>query len=277
MNARLRSGLTGGALAALAALTTLAGGAEAGCSRPVEVPMAPIGLSVSFEGERGEGVYPTLLRELGASAGCEFRMQRVPRARLQKMFETAQADLLIPASASPARQEDGEFVPLIQARPTLLTLARERPAPRSLAGLIALPDYKLAVVRGFTFGPGYEQMVAALRARKRLVEEADAAGVARALREGMADGTVMAASIFIGTVVQIPELAPLARQVSIEPLEELGWSESGVYLSRRSLDEADRRVLRQGFRQLASAGRVWQLFNDSYPPGSLAGSIRPLP
>lgn len=259
------------------ALGALAGRAEAGCSRPIEVPMAPIGLSVSFEGERSEGVYPTLLRELGAAVGCEFRMQRVPRARLQRMFESAQADLLIPASASPARQDDGEFVPLIHARPTLLTLARERPAPRSLAALLALPDYKLAVVRGFTFGAAYEQMVATLRARKRLVEEADAAGVARALREGMADGSVMAASIFIGTVVQIPELAPLARQVRIEPLEELGWSESGVYLSRRSLDEADRRLLRQAFRQLAGAGRVWQLFNDSYPAGSLTGSIRPLP
>lgn len=87
----------------------------------------------------------------------------------------------------------------------------------------------------------------------------------------------MTASIFIGTLAKETDLAPLVKQVRVDALEELGWSESGVYLSRRSLGEADRRLLRQAFMQAARSGRVWQLFNDSYPPGSLGGSIRPLP
>lgn len=252
-------------------------GAEAGCSRAITVPMAPIGLSVSFDDERSDGVYPTLLREIGASTGCDFQMQRVPRARLQKMFESGQADLLIPASASPAREQDGEFVPMIQVRASLLTLARERPALRSLAELVAQPEFKLAVVRGFSFGAAYDNAVTVLRAQKRLVEESDVTGVARALRQGLAQGTVMTASILIGTLVQETDLTPLVKQVRIEPLEELGWSESGVYLSRHALPEADRRRLRRAFVQQAKAGRVWQLFNDHHPPGSLGGSIRPLP
>jgi polar amino acid transport system substrate-binding protein len=271
MNATLRSGLC------VAWLLVAAGGAEAGCTRGIDVPMAPIGLSVSFDGERSGGIYPTLLREMGPASGCEFQVQRVPRARLQKMFESGQADLLLPASASPGRDRDGEFVPLIQVRASLLTLGRERPAPRSLAELVGQADFKLAVVRGFSFGAGYDGAVAALRTHKRLVEEADAAGVARALRQGLAQGTVMTASIFIGTLVQDAELGALVKQVRIEPLDELGWSESGVYLSRHTLGEADRRTLRQGFTQMARSGRLWQLFTDSYPPGSLGGSIRPLP
>lgn len=241
--------------------------------------MAPIGLSVTFEGDRAAGIYPTLLRELSASTGCEFQLQRVPRARLQKMFEGGQADLLLPASASPARDRDGEFVPLIQSRASLLTLTpvAQRPGPRSMAELLSQPDFKLAVVRGFSFGPAYDSAITILRAQKRLVEEADATGIARALRQGLAQGTVMAASIFIGTLVQESELTPLLKQVRIEPLEELGWSDSGVYLSRHSLTEADRRQLRQAFAQMAKTGRVWQLFNDSHPPGSLGSSIRPLP
>jgi len=270
MNAKLRSGLWAALTLATAAT------AEAACSRALEVPMAPIGLSVNFEGERGTGIYPTLLREVGATAGCEFQVQRVPRARLQKMFETGQADLLLPASAAPSRDQDGEFVPLIQVRASLLMLASERPAPRSLADLLAQPEFKLAVVRGFTYGTAYDGAVAALRSQKRLIEEPDASGVARALRRGLAHGSIMTASIFIGTLVKEADLAPLVKQVRMEALEELGWSESGVYLSRHSLGEADRRVLRQAFAQTAKSGRVWQLFNDSYPPGSLNGSIRPL-
>jgi polar amino acid transport system substrate-binding protein len=87
----------------------------------------------------------------------------------------------------------------------------------------------------------------------------------------------MTANVFIGTLTKETDLAPLIKQVRVEPLEELGWSESGLYLSRHSLGEADRRTLRAAIAQSARSGRVWQLFSDSYPPGSLAGSIRPLP
>ncbi|NCT82010.1 MAG: transporter substrate-binding domain-containing protein [Comamonadaceae bacterium] len=254
-----------------------AAAAEAGCSRPISVPMAPVGLSVSFDGDRSGGIYPTLLRELGAASGCEFQIQRVPRARLQRMFDTGQADLLMPASAAPSRDREGEFVPLLQVRASLVTLARDGPLPRSLAELATQPHLKLAVVRGFTYGPAYESTLAALRQQKRLVEESSVAGVARALRQGLAHGTVMTASIFMGTLLQEAELTPLAQQMRVEPLDELGWSESGVYLSRRTLNEADRRHLRQVFSQAARSGRIWQLLNDSHPPGSLSGSIKPLP
>lgn len=263
--------MVAGALAGVAAL------AHAGCTRPIAVPLAPIGLSVTFDGERATGIYPQLLREIAPSAGCEFQLQRVPRARLQKMFETGQADLLMPASASPAREDDGEFVPLIQVRASLITLGRDRPVPRSLAELASQPDYKVAVVRGFSFGATYDNVVATLRAQKRVVEEADAAGVARSLRLGAAQASVMTASIFIGTLINEPELTPLLKHLHVDPLEELAWSESGVYLSRHSLGDADRRTLRQAFSQMAKTGRVWQLFLDSHPAGTLGSSIRPLP
>jgi polar amino acid transport system substrate-binding protein len=270
MNAGARSGLwVLGWLAAMAA--------EAGCSRPIHVPMAPIGLSVSFEDTRAQGIYPTMLREVAASAQCQFDIHKVPRARLQSLFDAGQADLLIPASTTPARDAVGEFVPLIQVRASLLTLDADAPVPRSLAELLAQPDYKLVVVRGFSFGPAYDSTIATLRQRQRLVEEADPNGVARALRQGLAQATVMTASILVGTLVIEPELMPLLKRLRIEPLEELGWHASGLYLSRRGLSEADRRTLRQAFSQVARSGRIWQLFNELHPPGSLGVSIRPLP
>lgn len=272
MNARWRSGLWG----AWVAVWLAAPLAEAACQRPIDVPMAPLGLSVTFDGERPGGIYPTLLRELAASTGCEFHIRRVPRARLQKMFESGQADLLLPASAAPARERDGEFVPLIQVRASLLMLSHELPAPRSLAELMAQPGFKIAVVRGFSFGAAYDGAIATLREQKRLVEESDVTGAARALRQGLAQATIMTVSVFVSTLTTEADLAPLLKQLRSEPLEELGWSESGVYLSRQRLGEADRRTLRQAFGQAGKAGRVWQLFNDSYPPGSLSGNVRPL-
>ncbi len=250
--------------------------AQAGCSRPIEVPMAPVGFSVAFDGERATGMYPTLLRELNAATGCQFNIRRVPRARLQKMFELGEADLMAPAARSPDREGLGEFVGLVQFRPAVLAISRERPLPHSLAELIARRTDKVAVVRGYTYGPAYDQAMATLRAQHRLLEQADAFGVARALRAGLAQVSVMTPNAFIGTLHQEAELAPLISQLRVVPLAELGWADSGVYLSHR-LPDADRRVLADGLRQLTRSGRVWQLFNDSYPPGSLKDSIRPLP
>lgn len=269
MNARMRSGLW---LLGWLAMTA----AEASCTRAIHIPMAPIGLSVSFEESRAQGIYPTLLREVAASTQCQFDMHKVPRARLQSMFDAGQADILVPASATPGRDAVGEFVPLIQVRASLLTLEAEAAVPRSLAELLAQPDYKLAVVRGFSFGPAYESTIATLRQKGRLVEEADPAGVARALRQGLAQATVMTSSILVGTLVIEAELNPLLKRLRVEPLEELGWHFSGLYLSKRSLGEADRRTLRLALGQVARGGRVWQLFNEAHPPGSLGVSIRPL-
>jgi polar amino acid transport system substrate-binding protein len=269
MNAGLRSGLLLWSWLAAAA-------AQADCTRPINVPLASIGLSVSFEDGQAQGIYPTVLREVAASSRCQLEMHKVPRARLQSLFDAGQADMLIPASATPARDAVGEFVPLIQVRASLLTLNADAPVPRSLAELLAQPDYKLAVVRGFSFGAAYDSAIATLRQRQRLIEEADASGVARALRQGLAQATVMTASILVGTLVIEQDLTPLLKRLRIEPLEELGWHASGLYLSRRSLGEADRRTLRQSLSQAARSGRIWQLFNELHPPGSLGVSIRPL-
>ncbi|MFT7721973.1 MAG: hypothetical protein QM788_03950 [Roseateles sp.] len=274
MNLGARSTVWAAALLACLA----AQGARAGCSRPIEVPMAPLGPTIGFDGTRASGAYPALLREVGGTSGCVFRIQRVPRARLQKMFESGKADLLLPASPSPSRDRDGEFIPLVLVRANLLTLAeRGSPVPRSLAELLARPGYKLALVRGFSFGPTYDRAIGTLRAQHRVIEETDPASVARALQQGLAQATIMPASIFFGTLAKDAQLAPLIKRTREEPLEELGWSESGVYLSRHALTDADRRTLRTAFTQAARAGRMWQLSTDTHPPGSLNSSVRPLP
>jgi polar amino acid transport system substrate-binding protein len=242
------------ALAALALLPVAAAPPDGSCSRPIEVPMAPVGQSVAFDGTRGLGILPALLQELGPAVGCDFRIRRVPRARLQHMFENGQADLLMPATASPSRDDDGEFVPLFQVRPTLLTLADAAPTvPQTVRELLERPDYKLATVRGFSFGSVYEGMVAALRRERRLVEEADPAGVARALRQGLAQGTVMTANVLLDTMAREADLAGLAAQLRIAPLQELGWSDSGASTPRPIPPAAWRRASGRYRRRVSSA------------------------
>lgn len=239
---------------------------QASCSRAMQVSVAAIGLSVTHGEEGFGGVYPEILRSV---QGCNFVLSAVPRARQQALFESGRADLLVPASRSPQRDEWGHFVPLIQARAVLISLQGER------APLKSLRELRVALVRGFDYGEAYQDLLRDLRAQDRLVLEADVLGVVRLLAAGMADLTVMAPSILIGAVTVDKRSSTLLERLRVEPVEELPWTDSGVYISRASVSEADRLALTMALERVARSGQVWRAFQRHYPPGSLTESIRP--
>jgi polar amino acid transport system substrate-binding protein len=261
---------------ALLTIALLAGsGAALACSRPLQVPVATVGVSVYAVGERVEGAYPALLRELGAQQGCEFRFSLMPRARVEQMFENGQADLLVPATRSDRRDRLGDFVPLVQSRAVALGIAAGREPVQSLAELLGRSKLRVALVRGYDFGPAYRDAVERLREQGRLVMEQDPLGVARALQAGMAELTVLTPSILFGVLDAEPRLQGLRQRLRVEPLAELPWSEAGFYLSRQSLSEADRQRLRQMLEQARDGGAVWRALLEHYPAGSMDGALKP--
>ncbi len=251
------------------------GGAVAGCSRVINVPVAPIGLSVFVAGDNTlSGVYPEILRGVGAREGCSFEFSVVPRARLDAMFESGRADMLLPASRTPARDEAALFVPLVYSRATLISVASDRPAIKSTQELLDRRDLKVAVVRGFDFGPGYMALIKDLAEQGRLVQDVDAASVGRLLLSGSVDATVMAPSILIGAAHGEPKLTKLLSKLRYEPMDELPWTDSGVYLSKTALNDADATVLREALERASKSGAVWKTFLRYYPANALNGSIR---
>lgn len=251
------------------------GGPAQSCSRPLQVPVATVGVSVYAVGDRVEGAYPSLLRQLGAQQGCEFRFSLMPRARVEQMFENGQADLLVPASRSDRRDRLGDFVPLVQSRAVAVGIAAGREPLRSLAELLERSKLRVALVRGYDFGPAYREAVERLREQGRLVMEQDPLGVARALQAGMAEITVLTPSILFGLLDAEPRLQGLRQRLRIEPLDELPWGEAGFYLSKQSLSEPDRKQLRQLLEQARDSGAVWRALLEHYPPGSMDGAMKP--
>lgn len=255
-------------------LSALCGQAQAGCTRNIQVPIAPIGLSVFIASDNSiSGVYPEVLRSVAAKEGCNFDFNVVPRARLDLMFEAGRADMLIPASRSAARDEFGSFVPLVQSRATLISLASERAAIRNAQELLDRPGLKVGLVRGFDFGGAYQNIVKELTRQGRVVLDVDAAGVAKLLQSGAVDLTIMAPSILYGAVQADPKLAGIAERLRVEPIEELPWNDSGAYISK-ALSEADRTALRELLERAGKSGAVWKAFLRFYPPQTLNGSIK---
>ncbi|MBT9457853.1 MAG: transporter substrate-binding domain-containing protein [Burkholderiaceae bacterium] len=248
---------------------------HAQCSRAINVPVSPTGLSVTVGADGVGGVYPDILRSVAAKEGCSFTFSVVPRARQEVMFETGKADLLIPASRTPRRDEHGIFVPLIYNRATLISLASERPAVRSAQELLERRELRVALVRGYDYGEAYQELVKELGKQGRLAFDVDANSIARKLAAGMADVTIMAPSILVGAMFGDTRVEHLTDKLRYEPLPELPWGDSGAYISKTAVSAEDRALLRDLLENATKSGALWKAFLRYYPPGSLKDSVRP--
>ncbi|MEC5161124.1 MULTISPECIES: hypothetical protein [unclassified Janthinobacterium] len=114
----------------------------ADCSRDIIVPVAPIGLSVVVSPNAIGGIYPQLLRGLGAKAACNVVFSAASRARLEVMYEIGSAEVLIPASGTPRRDQHGRFVPLLGNRPPLISVHSAR------APIHSVQDYRAEILFG---------------------------------------------------------------------------------------------------------------------------------
>ena len=261
-------------LSALLLAAAVPGLAQAGCSRNIQVPIAPIGLSVFIASDNTvSGVYPEVLRSVALKEGCNFEFTVVPRARLDLMFEAGRADLLIPASRTNARDEFGTFVPLVYSRATLISLASERAPIHSAQDLLDRPGIKVGLVRGFDFGGAYPAVVKELTRQGRVVLDVDAAGIARLLHSGAIDMTIMAPSILYGAIQADPKLNGIVERMRVEPIDDFPWNDSGAYISK-TLSEADRTALRELLERAGKSGAVWKAFQRFYPASALTGSIK---
>jgi polar amino acid transport system substrate-binding protein len=261
----------------LACMVSLPFAATAGCSREINVPMSETGLSVVVINDKVVGgIYPELLNTLGEQSRCTFSVKAVPRARLEYLFVQGQADLLIPAVRNPARDAVGLFVPMTRSRATLISVASDRKALTTAQSLLDRPDLKVALVRGFGYGPAYDLLVKQLEEQGRVLYESDPKLVAKLLNMGVAQITIMAPSILAGAALANDELRDLAGRLRYEPIDELPWVDNGAYISKTSLSGNDQKELKALLDRAARSGVVWRGFQKYYPTNVLSESIRPL-
>lgn len=258
------------------ALLLLASPAWGACSRPINVPVSPLGVSVIVNGTKVGGVFPELLEQLGAKAGCQFVWSVVPRIRAEMMFEDGKADLLVAATRSDKRDQSGLFVPLVASRASLVSVERRQAPLASMAQLLAQSKVRVALVRGYDYGPAYRELTRALAQQKRLFLEPDALSVARLLDAGMADVTILPTTAVVGAIATDARVAGLRGRLRFEALEELPWSKGGIYISTNSLTEGDRNTLEQALVGAARSGALYEGYLRYFSATVVAHSTRPL-
>jgi polar amino acid transport system substrate-binding protein len=262
--------------ALLAAALQLPAPAQAGCSRVIKVPAAPTGHAVTFKHDEEGGLFPEMLKVISAKTGCQFKWSVVPRIRLEAMFEAGSADLLVAVTQLDRRDKHGVFVPVVESRPTLISIASNRPPIHNFAQLLAQRELRVALVRGYDYGAEYRELMKTLAAQGRLYMEPDSLSIGRLMAGGMADVTIMPASSFIGALKDDRRVDGLAERLRTEPLDELPWIKAGVYLSKKSLTKADRDLLENALLASVKSGAWWTTFRKYFPPSTLGEHARPL-
>ncbi|GAB2868870.1 hypothetical protein GCM10027277_42440 [Pseudoduganella ginsengisoli] len=261
-------------LASLLILAPLAA-AHAGCSRTIRVPAAPTGASVIISDEDVSGAIPDALRELGARMGCTFEFPVMPRARLTYQFmQSREADVLVPASRTPERDRDAMFIPMMKWKVELITVRQRAIRADSVGELLAQKKLMGVAVRSYAFGNEYNALLRELEAQQRIHYVNDLVTAGRLLRAGRADFTINVPPLFLSALQGAADMDGIGADLAFQPLAGMPMTESGAYISRRSLPPADQRTLRTLFAALGK-GVLWRHFNKYYSPEQLAYAIVP--
>lgn len=245
-------------------LTTLVATASAPafaepCSRPIRIGVTPVGTAVTLDaaGKIG-GFYIDILEKISKSGECSFQYVALPRARAAKVFETNnEIDVLAPAVQTEERDKFADFVPTSSAPVVLITFKQKTKNP-----LLALEKGELAVnvVRGYDFGPKYLELVAKLRAKNVLEEVTDADIVARKIKAGRADATIMNTLAFYPAALE----SGLMNDVQATPIPDLGIVTTGLYLSKQNLSAADSEALKQQIRKFVNSGELMRAVKERF-------------
>jgi polar amino acid transport system substrate-binding protein len=248
---------------------------HADCSRDIVVPVSTTGVSVIVGNGTFNGIYPEIFRSLGPRAGCHFTFTSVPRARQELLFESGKADLLLPATRTPARDVHGIFVPMVGHRAVLISLQSQRPQITNAQDLLDRRDLRVAIVRGYDYGDAYQAIVRELARQGRLFIEVDPSAVARLLYVGAVDITIMGPTILAGAINRETRVNGMLDRLRMEAIPELPWQQTGVYVSRSSLNPDDRAVLLELLERAAKSNVVMEGFQRYHRPEILAESVRP--
>lgn len=230
----------------------------AGCTRPLFAPVSPAGRLIIVEGDQVSGVWPDLLRQLGAEIGCQFEFPVLPRARIEmELLAGQRLDLMLPATRTPERDRRAFFLPLL--RQPMMLVTRSKADADKIASLDALrrSGWRTAILRSFAFSAEYRALVAELAADHRVDYVNDANAIGRMLRAGRIDFALLPPSVAHSTAE-----AGLSQQ----RFDALPLLEVGVYLSTATLGAADLALLREAFLKAAREGRVKRAFLRYYPP-----------
>ena len=189
---------------------------------------------------------------LAARTGCRFAFELESQPRIWARLRNGTLDLTSWAIPTEERRDAVVVAALVTVRPMAVTWASA--GVGSQAAFVDDPKLRAVAVRAGSYGAGYDELLASLRARGRVVEEVAVDDAVHALLNRRVDLLVTYPWVLAG--LPADQRARLRVQ---DWHPEAAGVPSGLAMSRRTVDDATRARLVEGLRALQRDGTLARL------------------
>lgn len=248
------------AAALLASLAGMGSALAASCG-PLTVAMYEHGALYYRQGEQWAGIDKDIVDELARRTGCELRMTRDSRIRIWTMLKEGTLDMTMSGIPSPEREAFARFTPYLQARNMLLVRSEAARGASTLEQVAAQPELKIAVIKGFKHGAGYDAWLERLRLQGRVFEAPDYATLVRLFQHGRVQA-ILQLSSNVDTLQRDKALAGRFRVLDLVPRENV----VGAMVVSRLVAEAHAARLEQALHAMREDGTIKAIMERHVSP-----------
>jgi polar amino acid transport system substrate-binding protein len=167
--------LTAGGKAATAADTS-----SLGCDRPIHLAFYEFGSLY----HQGVGIDPDVISELARRTGCKFEIQALPREQIWQQLQSGDLDMATSGVTTELRHRFAYFIPYMGLTNAIVAKADLASAIHSFDDVVEHPEWRLGVVKGYSYGPYFDYRLRAIVNRSRVIAYPDEQAMYRALQNG---------------------------------------------------------------------------------------------
>lgn len=245
------------------ALAVLAATAQAEpCAKPLRVGMSPLGVAYFKQDRQARGYDVDILQELSRRTGCGFEIVEMNRVRIFQSLETGQiVDLATSTSRTPERDQYAQFVPMAQTRDYLVVHLRLAKPGFNLDQFVATPELRMGVLASSNYSSFIKARLAVLASQGRVETTPQTEGLIPRLIAGRYDGLIVTPAYFIAALRELPG----ADDLRALPVPESEPYLSGIYLSRKTLDEGRRAQISEALQAIHQDGTLLRILRHYFP------------
>ena len=236
--------------------------AETACPAPLRVGMSPLGVAFFRQEGQAHGYDVDVLQELSRRIGCSFEIVEMNRVRIFQSLETGQiVDLATSTSRTPERDLYAQFVPMAQTRDYLVVHRRLATPGFNLDQFVAMPELRMGVLASSNYSSFIKARLAVLTRQGRVETTVQTEGLIPRLIAGRYDGLIVTPAYFIAALRELPG----ADELRALPVPESEPYLSGIYLSRKTLDEGRRQQIREALQAIHQDGTLLHILRNYFP------------
>jgi len=224
--------------------------------------MSPLGVAYFKQEGQARGYDVEILQELAKRLGCSFEIVEMNRPRIFQSLERGEViDLATSTSRTTERDVYGAFVPMAQTRDYVLVHRRLARPGFDLNRFVAMPELRMGILSGSNYSSFINARLAVLTGQGRVETTVNAESLIPRLIAGRYDGLIVTPAYFVAALRDLPE----AKDLRALPVPESDHYLSGIYLSRKAVDEGRRQQIREALQSIHLDGTLLRILRRYFP------------